>query len=304
VRCKITIAGVGRVGSQVARSLAERDDADLVLVDTAQRRAEGRALDLNQAGALAGYEARHVGTTSWEEAAGCEVVVICCGSARQPGQRREDLVTENAAVVREIGRTIAERCPDAVAVVVTTPVDVMCHVMLGATGFPRARVIGVGGVIDSARFRASLAGELGVSARDVEGTVLGAHDDSMVPLLSSARAHGGPVRLAAERADVVLAHTREGAGEILQLAGDGAAQAPAAGVEAVVEAVMHDTKRVLPCSAFCQGEYGLDDVFVGVPVRLGRDGVEEIVELELDDDERAALKRSAAGVTALVDALR
>jgi malate dehydrogenase len=279
VRCKLTIAGVCRVGFAVAQELARRNDADLVLLDAVEGHAEGSAQDLNEAGALLGYEARHVGTRAWEDAAGSQLVVVA-GS--------------DLAAMEEVGAHVAERCPDAIVVVTTNPVDAASQLLLKATGFPRARVVGMAGALDSARFRAALAAELGVSVRDVGGLVLGAHGEDMVPLMSSATVHGLPVRLSEERAEAVLARTRGG--------GDGIVAA-AAGVAAIVEAILRDTKRVLACSAFCQGEYGLRDVFVGVPVRLGREGVEEIVELELDGEERAALERSAAGVRAVIDSL-
>jgi malate dehydrogenase len=287
MRCKIAIVGAGRVGSQVAAAVAARGGASLVLVDLEEGRAGGLARDLNESAVLSGNEPRHVGSFSWQEAAGSEVVVLCCADA-------DDRLEANAEIVQDVVSRVARSAPDAVVVVVTSPVDVICHVALRASGFPRARVVGMGGIVDSARFRLVLSRELGLSAHDVDCLVLGAHGQAMVPLLSSARAHGLPLGLSPEAAQGVVARTREASW---------GRYACAAGVVAMVEAIVDDSKRVLPCSAFCQGEYGLRDDFVGVPVRLGREGVEEIVELVLDDGERAALERSAAVVREQVERL-
>jgi malate dehydrogenase len=294
------------VGGAVARRLAERDYADLVLIDPRERWAEGRALDLAQAGALGGYEPKLVGGGGWEEAAGSQVVLVTAGSRRRPGESRDELLPRNREAVEAIAAQVAEHCPDAVVVMVTSPVDPLCALALRATGFPRARVVGMGGVLDSARFRSLLAAELGVSSRDVTALVLGAHGDTMVPIVSSAHVGGIPVtdKLPAERVAEVVRRTREGGAELLGLLGElSAYEGPAAGAVEMVDAIVLDRKRVLPCCACCQGELGLDGVCVGVPVRLGREGVEEIVEMHLGDDERAALRDSAEAVRRLTEAL-
>jgi len=306
MRTKITVVGAGGVGATTAQRLAERDHADVVLIDAAEGLARGTALDIAQAGAIAGYEPSVSGVSGWERAAGSELVVITAGSSRRGGMTRDDLLADNRGVVTGVCEQVAERAPDAVVIVVTDPVDAMCHVALGATAFPRQRVIGMVGILDSARLRTFLAWELGVSVRDVSGLVLGGHGDTMVPVLSHAAVGGVPVRerLDAERLETIVQRTREGGEEVAALLEQGAAShAPAAAVVEMVDAIVLDRKRVLPCTALCHGEYGFDRLFVGVPVKLGRDGVEEIVELELPADERAQLERSAAAARERVEAL-
>jgi malate dehydrogenase len=246
------------------------------------------------------------GTDDHEEAAGSHVVVITSGLPRRAGMSRDDLLATNRDTVAEVSRQVAERSPDAVVVVVTNPLDAMCHVALTATQFPRQRVVGMAGSLDSARLRTFLAWELGVSPADVTGLVLGGHGDAMVPVLSATSVAGIPIRqrLAAPRLEAIVQRTRDGGAEVVELLESGSAfYAPAAAVAEMVDAIVLDQQRVLPCSARCQGEYGLSDVYIGVPARLGADGVEEILEIELEEDERAQLQRSAEAVRELVAAL-
>jgi malate dehydrogenase len=306
MRSKITVVGAGNVGATIAHELAQRDYADLVLVDVQEGLPEGKALDLAQAGAVSGYDTTLTGANDYEETGGSDVFVITSGLPRKPDMSREDLLEANGKIVGDVCRQVAERSPDAVVVVVTNPLDAMCHVALQATGFPRQRVIGMAGILDSARLRTFLASELGVSTAEVSGLVLGGHGDTMVPVLSSAHVAGTPIRslIAAGRLEEIVQRTRDGGAEVVELLGSGSAfYAPAAAVVEMVDAILLDRKRLLPCTALCQGEYGIDNLFVGVPVKLGREGVEEIVEIELEEDEREQLRRSADSVRQVVAAL-
>src|SRR5215211_4037087 len=306
MRSKITVVGAGNVGATIAQHLGQRDYADLILVDVEEGLPQGKALDLNQAGAVAGYDAALTGSNDYEETAGSDVVVITSGLPRKPDMSREDLLEANREIVTEVCRHVAERSPDAVVIVVTNPLDAMCHVAFEATGFPRQRVIGMAGILDSARLRTFLARELGVSTAEVSGLVLGGHGDTMVPVLSSTHVAGSPIRnlLSAERLEEIVQRTREGGAEVVELLGSGSAfYAPSAAVVEMVDAVLLDRKRLLACTALCQGEYGIDNLFVGVPVKLGKDGVEQIVEIELEDEEREQLRRSADSVREVVEAL-
>jgi malate dehydrogenase len=306
MRNKVTVVGAGNVGATVAQRLAERDYADVVLVDIVEGMPQGKALDLNQSGPVVGYEANMVGTNGYEETAGSDIVVITSGFPRQPGMSRDDLLSKNKEIVGGVAQQVAERSPDAIVIVVTNPLDAMCHVTLDVTQFPRQRVIGMAGILDSARFRTFLAWELGVSVRDVTGFVLGGHGDTMVPVVSYSNVAGVPIRqkIADSRLEEIVQRTRDGGAEVVKLLQKGSAYyAPSAAVAEMVDAIVYDQKRVLPCAALCQGEFGIDGLFVGVPVRLGKDGVEEIVEIELEEDERAQLAKSADAVRELVEAM-
>ena len=279
----------------------------MVLVDIVEGLPQGKALDLNQSGPVVGYEPNMVGTNGYEETSGSEIVVITSGFPRQPGMSRDDLLAKNKEIVGGVASEVKDRSPDAIVIVVTNPLDAMCHVTFDTTQFPRQRVIGMAGILDSARFRTFLAWELGVSVRDVTGFVLGGHGDTMVPVVSYTNVAGVPVRqkISEQRLEEIVQRTRDGGAEVVKLLQKGSAYyAPAAAVAEMVDSIVFDQKRVLPCAALCQGEFGIDGLFVGVPVRLGADGVEEIVEIELDDAERAELEKSASAVQELVEALQ
>src|SRR4051795_6537053 len=306
MRRKITVVGAGNVGATTAQRLAERDYADVVLVDIIEGMPQGKALDLNQSGPIVGYEPNVVGTTGYEETAGSDIVIITSGFPRQPGMSRDDLLAKNKEIVGGVAQQVAERSPDAIVIVVTNPLDAMCHVAFDVTQFPRQRVIGMAGILDSARFRTFLAWELGVSVRDVTGFVLGGHGDTMVPVVSYTNVAGIPVRQKIDdaRLEEIVQRTRDGGAEVVKLLQKGSAfYAPSAAVAEMVDSIVLDQKRVLPCAALCQGEYGLDGLFVGVPVKLGAAGIEEIVEIDLSDEEKQELQKSAGAVKELVEAM-
>lgn len=301
-RPKITVVGAGNVGGTVAQRLAEKNCYDLVLVDIVPGVPQGKALDLEQAGPINGYDSRVIGTNGYEATAGSVLAVITSGVPRKPGMSRDELLVTNAGIVRGVVREIAARSPEAILILVTNPLDVMVHVALKTSGFPKARVLGMAGVLDSARFRSFIAAELGVSAAEVHAMVLGGHGDSMVPLLRYTTVAGRPLSdwLPKERLEALVQRTRDGGAEIVNLLKAGSAfYAPSAAAVEMVEAILNDQKRVLPCAALCEGEYGLRDVVVGVPVRLGSGGVEAILEYDLTAEERAALTRSADAVREL-----
>ena len=278
----------------------------MVLVDIVEGMPQGKALDLNQSGPVVGYEPTIVGSNGYEETSGSDIVVITSGFPRQPGMSRDDLLAKNKEIVGGVAAEVKDRSPDAIVIVVTNPLDAMCHVAYDTSQFPRERVIGMAGILDSARFRTFLAWELGVSARDVTGFVLGGHGDTMVPVVSYTNVAGVPVRqkISDARLEEIVQRTRDGGAEVVKLLQKGSAfYAPAAAVAEMVDSIVLDQKRVLPCAALCQGEFGIDGLFVGVPVRLGAEGIEEIVEIELDDAEREQLSNSAGAVRELVEAL-
>jgi malate dehydrogenase len=306
MRRKITVVGAGNVGATTAQRLAERDYADVVLVDIVEGMPQGKALDLNQAGPVVGYEPNLIGTNGYDETSGSSIVVITSGLPRKPGMSRDDLLAANREIVEGVTREVADRSPDAIIICVTNPLDAMCHVALDTSEFPRQRVVGMAGILDSARFRTFLAWELGVSARDVTGFVLGGHGDTMVPIVSYTNVAGVPVtqKIESGRLEEIVQRARDGGAEVVKLLKSGSAfYAPAAAVAEMIDSIVLDQKRILPCAALCNGEFGIDGLFVGVPVKLGKDGVEEIVEIELSDSERSDLHRSADAVRELVDAM-
>jgi malate dehydrogenase len=305
-RRKITVVGAGNVGATCAQRLAERDYADVVVVDIVEGLPQGKALDLNQSGPVVGYEANVTGTNGYEESAGSDIVVITSGSPRKPGMSRDDLLETNKSIVGSVATEVKDRSPDSIVIVVTNPLDAMCHVAFDTTSFPRQRVIGMAGILDSARFRTFLAWELGVSVRDVTGFVLGGHGDTMVPVVSYSNVAGIPIRqkLSDDKIEAIVQRTRDGGAEVGKLLQKGSAfYAPSAAVAEMVDSIVFDQKRVLPCAALCQGEFGIEELFVGVPCRLGAEGLEEIVDIELEDDERQALAKSADAVKELVQAM-
>ncbi|CAN5800759.1 malate dehydrogenase [soil metagenome] len=297
---KITVVGAGNVGATTAQRLAELGIANsVVLIDVLEGMPKGKALDLWEAAPVVGYDTRLAGGTDYALAEGSDLVIVTAGLARKPGMSRDDLLKKNAEIVQGVAGEIAARCPEAIVLVVSNPLDVMSYVTLKTTGFDRKRVIGMAGVLDTARFRSFIALELDVSVRDVSAFVLGGHGDSMVPLPRYSTVAGIPLPhlLSEERVEALVDRTRKGGGEIVELLGSGSAfYAPSAAVVEMAEAILRDRNRILPCAAWLQGEYGLSDVFVGVPVKLGEGGIKEIVEIELTGEEKKALHASAAHV--------
>ncbi|MDP8904982.1 MAG: malate dehydrogenase [Chloroflexota bacterium] len=302
----VTVIGAGNVGASVAQRVAEAGLADIVLVDIVEGLPQGKALDLAQAAPIVGHDMRISGTNNYDDTAGSDVIVVTSGLARQPGMSRDDLLAKNAGIVRSVVQQAAARSPGAVLIVVTNPLDAMCHVALEASAFPPERVIGMAGVLDSARFRTFIAQELGVSVTSTHAFVLGGHGDTMVPLPRYSTAGGVPITelLDGERIEALVDRTRNGGAEIVALLKTGSAfYAPAASVTQMVDSILNDRNAVLACAAFLQGEYGVDGLFVGVPVKLGRTGITEIVEIDLSDAERAAFDTSTASVRELVETM-
>lgn len=305
-RRKVTVIGAGMVGGTVAQMLAIRDYADVVLVDIVEGMPQGKSLDMMQMGTLLGFDTNLTGANSYEETAGSDVVVITSGIARKPGMSRDDLLKTNMGIVESVTKSVVSGSPNATVIVVSNPLDAMCHVAFDAAGFPRERVIGMAGVLDSARFRAFIAMEMGVSVQDVTAMVLGGHGDTMVPLSRYSTVGGVPITelLPADRVTAIEERTAKGGAEIVGLLKTGSAYyAPGMSTVEMVDAIMLDKKRVLPCSVLLQGEYGISDLYVGVPIKLGSAGVEQIIELKLTESEKAALHKSAGAVQELVDAM-
>ncbi len=305
-RRRVTVIGAGNVGATAAQRIVETGLADVVLLDVVEGMPQGKALDLAQAAPIVGYDVRVTGTNDYADTADSRIIVVTSGLARQPGMSRDDLLARNADIVASVVRQAAAVSPEAIIVVVTNPLDAMCHVALRASGFPRERVIGMAGVLDSARFRHFIAAELNVSVRDVRAFVLGGHGDTMVPLPRYSTVGGVPITelLSTERIEAIIDRTRNGGAEVVALLKTGSAFfAPAASAVEMVEAILLDRRRILPCAAYLEGEYGIHGLFVGVPVVLGQGGMEEVVEISLTEEERAQLARSAASVRELVDKL-
>jgi malate dehydrogenase len=301
-RPKITVVGAGNVGGTTAQRLAEKDEYEVVLVDIVKGVSQGKALDITQAGPIYGYSTRVVGTNGYDETAGSAVAVITSGIPRKPGMSREELLTTNAKIVQSVVTELVSRSPNVILILVTNPLDAMVHVARRVSGLPKARVMGMAGVLDSARMRAFIAAELSVPGPDVAAMVLGGHGDTMVPLSRNTTVKGRPVSelMSKDRLEAIVKRTREGGAEIVSLLNTGSAfYAPSASAVSMVEAIVKDQKRVLPCAVLCEGEYGLKDVVVGVPVRLGRGGAEQVVEYELTAEERASLTTSASAVREL-----
>ena len=301
-RPKITVVGAGNVGGTTAQRLAERNVYDVVLVDIIPGVPQGKALDITQAGPVCGYSTRVVGTNGYDETAGSSIAVITSGIPRKPGMSRDELLATNAKIVQSVVKELISRSPGCVLILVTNPLDVMVHVARKVSGLPKSKVLGMAGVLDSARMRAFIAEELHVAGSDVEAMVLGGHGDTMVPLPRYTMVKGRSVSdlLTKERLEAIVKRTRDGGAEIVGLLKTGSAfYAPSASAVDMVDAIMNDQKRVLPCAVLCEGEYGLQDVIVGVPVTLGRGGAEEIVQYELTVAERAALETSAKAVREL-----
>jgi malate dehydrogenase len=305
-RNKVTVIGAGNVGATTAQRIAEAGLADVVLVDIVEGLPQGKGLDLAEAAPVVGHDARIIGTNDYAETAGSDIVVVTSGIARKPGMSRDELMATNAGIVRTVVEQAAAQSPGAILIIVTNPLDAMCHVAMQASGFPRERVLGMAGVLDSARFRTFIAQELGVSVADTHAFVLGGHGDTMVPLSRYSTVAGVPITelMSADRVKALETRTANGGAEVVALLKTGSAfYAPAASAFEMVDAILRDRKRVLPCAVLLQGEFRTRDLFVGVPVVLGRGGMEKVFEIALTADEQAAFDASAAAVRELVDKL-
>lgn len=303
MRFKVTVVGAGSVGATTAQRLFDKGYADIVLVDVVEGLAEGKALDMLEAGPLVGSDASAIGGTGYEDTADSDIVVITSGIARRPGMSRDDLLLTNMRIVSDVTQEVVKRSPNCILLIVTNPLDAMAQQAYQVTRFPKNRVLGMAGMLDTARFRTFLAEELNVSVDSVSAVVLGGHGDSMVPLVESTTVGGKPITrlLARERIDQIVQRTRDGGAEIVSLLKTGSAYyAPSAAIVQMIEAILFDKKEILPCTAYFEGEYGIDGLYVGVPVKLGSSGVEEIFELDLSPEETAALQKSAASVRELV----
>jgi malate dehydrogenase len=306
LRRKVTVVGAGNVGATCALELARRDYADVVLVDIIPNFPQGKALDMNQAGSVLGFEPNIVGTNGYDETEGSDVVVITAGKPRSPGMSRDDLVTTNENIVGSVTREVVTRSPKSIVIVVSNPLDAMCHVAKAHSKFPKERVFGMAGILDTARFSAFIAWETGASVKDVTAMVLGGHGDQMVPVVSATTVGGVPIEQLIPKGRIakMVERTAKGGGEIVNLLGTSAWYAPGAAAAQMVDSIMLDEKRVLPCTAYLQGEYGVRDLYMGVPVKLGAGGVEEIVKLKLTAAEKKAFRESAAAVRDVVQVLK
>jgi malate dehydrogenase len=307
MRRKVTVVGAGNVGANTAQKIAAKELADVVLVDVVEGVPQGKALDMLESAPVEGYDVRIVGTNGYDETAGSDIIVITAGFPRKPGMSRDDLLLANYEVVRSATEQATKRSPDAILILVTNPLDAMCWTALKVSGFARQRVIGMAGVLDSARFRTFIAEELNVSFENVTAMVLGGHGDTMVPLVRFTNVSGIPLSELTDQPtiDRLVQRTRDGGAEIVKYLKTGSAYyAPAASTVEMVESILKDKKKVLPCAAYLQGEYGISELFVGVPVKLGKQGIEKIYEIKLEGAEEAALKKSADAVKELIDVIK
>ena len=307
MRKKVTVVGAGHVGSTIALRLVENQLADVVLVDIVEGLPQGKALDLLEAGPVQGYDFMLTGSNDYKSTQDSDIVVITAGLPRKPGMSRDDLLLKNAGIVKAVTVEVAQNSPDAVIIVVSNPLDAMCHVSKWTSGFPRQKVVGMAGILDSARFRTFIAQELNVSIESTHAFVLGGHGDTMVPLPRYSTVAGIPITelIPKDRLDSLIQRTRDGGAEIVKLLKEGSAYyAPSAAVAEMVEAILLDKKKILPCAACLEGEYGISGLYLGVPVKLGSSGIEDILQINLSTDEKAELQRSAAAVEELVDVLK
>jgi malate dehydrogenase len=304
-RRRVTVVGAGAVGATCAQVLAASDYADVVLVDIKEGLPQGKALDINQMGAVLGYEPNVVGSNGYDQTAESDVIVITAGVPRTGDMSRDDLVSTNEKIVAQVVESAVVQSPEAILLIVSNPLDAMCHVAKSVSGWPKERVFGMAGILDTARFSTFIAWETGASVKDVTAMVLGGHGDQMVPVVSATTVGGIPLRkLASEDAITgMVERTAKGGGELVKLLGTSAWYAPGAAAAQIVDAIMLDEKRVLPCTAYLEGEYGIDGLYMGVPVKLGRGGIEAVVELELSEDERTMLNESADAVREVVGVL-
>jgi malate dehydrogenase len=306
MRSKITVVGAGFVGSTLVQRLAERDYTDVVMYDIIPNMPQGKALDMLQAGPVLGYDSLVVGTNEYAETANSDIVVITSGFPRKPGMTRDDLVKKNQEIISQVTQEVVKHSPDCIIIMVTNPLDAMAQLAYHTSGFPRNRIIGMAGVLDTARFRTFIAQELNVSVRDVQAYVLGGHGDTMIPLSRMCTVAGVPISqlISSERIEQIVQRTRDGGAEIVKLLGTGSAYfAPSASVLQMVDSILLDKNMIMPCAVYLQGEYGIRGLFVGVPVKLGAQGLEQIIEIELTQDERSLLQKSAQAVKELVDVM-
>ncbi len=305
-RSKVTVVGAGNVGATAAQRIFDKGYADVVLVDIVEGLPQGKALDILESGPVSGSDASIVGTNSYDETARSDVVVITSGIARKPGMSRDDLLLTNMNIVTSVVNEVVAQSPDAVLMPVTNPLDAMAQRAFQVSGFPKQRVVGMAGILDTARFRTFLAMELNVSVDSIDAWVLGGHGDSMVPVVGSTIVGGQPVSklISKDRLDAIVKRTQDGGAEIVNYLKTGSAYyAPSAAIVQMVESILFDKRQILPCTAYLEGEYGIDGLFVGVPVKLGANGVEEVIEFDLTADESSALKRSADAVRELVEVM-
>lgn len=308
-RKKISIVGSGFTGATTALMIAQKELGDVVLVDIPQmeKPTKGKALDMLEASPVQGFDANIIGTSDYKNIEDSDVVIVTAGIARKPGMSRDDLVNINAGIMKSVAQEIKKYAPETLIVVLSNPVDAMTYTIFRETGFPKERVIGQSGILDTARFRTFVAQELNLSVKDITGFVLGGHGDDMVPLIRYSYAGGVPLEtlIPKDRLEKLVERTRKGGGEIVELLGNGSAYyAPAAALTEMAEAILKDQRRVLPAIAYLEGEYGYHDLYLGVPVILGGKGIEEVIELELTDDEKAALDQSVESVKSVMEVLK
>jgi len=307
-RKKIALIGAGNIGGELANLCAQKELGDVLLFDIPAKTdfAKGKALDLEQNGAVLGYDVSIKGTSDWKDCAGADVIIVTAGVPRKPGQSRDDLVAINLPIIRAVADGAKEHCPNAFVIVISNPLDAMVYEFQRRTGFPKEKVVGMAGVLDSARFSLFLARETGMNVKDIRAMVLGGHGDDMVPVLGATTVNGVPISrlVAKEKLDAIIARTRTGGGEIVKLMGTSAYYAPASSAVAMAECYLRDEKRLVPAAAYLDGQYGYKDIYMGVPVVLGGKGVEKILELELSADEKAMLAKSAASVQGIVDVVK
>lgn len=304
---KVTVIGAGNVGATAAQRLAEKELCDVVLIDIADGLPQGKALDLTEAAPIEKHDAALTGSNTYEASANSDIVIITAGIPRKPGMSRDDLIKTNMNIMKSVTAEVSKHSPDAILIIVSNPLDAMCHVAYDTCGFPKNRVIGMAGVLDSARFRAFISMELNVSVENTHAFVLGGHGDTMVPLPRYSTVAGIPITelLSAEKIEALVDRTRKGGGEIVSLLKTGSAfYAPASAAVEMAESILKDKKKILPCAAYLEGEYGIKDLFIGVPVKLGASGIEEIIQIELTDTEKTALQKSADAVKDLVEDLK
>jgi len=304
-RRKVTVVGAGNVGATCAQVLATRDYADVMLVDIKEGLPQGKALDINQMGAVLGFEPNVRGNNDYAETAGSSVVVVTAGLPRSPGMSRDDLVATNEKIVKDVTEKVIAQSPNAILIIVSNPLDAMCHVAKNVSKWPKQRVFGMAGILDTARFATFISWATGASVKDVQATVLGGHGDQMVPVVSATTVGGVPLRKLVSDDEIakMVERTAKGGGELVNLMGTSAWYAPGAAAAQMVDSIMLDERRVLPCTAYLEGEYGIDGLYMGVPVKLGPAGIEEIIELDLSDAEQQALEASSEAVREVVDLL-